>query len=234
MLMKERAHLLPDIMFLQSRKKKFKLVLHHTSPRIAKRFQGREDTKRKPVLQKLKRSFNQTRLSMKMFVSKPKAANINKLSLLLSFSLSFSLSFTLSLSPSATAASFAVSHNSMKSKWPSSDGGIVKDAFLAAAEFIFADFTNKNKIFPAIADLQLSRRRVSRSLENIAADISAQLKGPLSHANSFLSSLMSLAMLQICFVVGRPGVRSLSQVIPKDFKKWYLQLLCLVLSIKKG
>ena len=93
----------------------------------------------------------------------------------------------------------------MKSKQPSSDRGIVKDAFLAAAEFIFDDFTNKNKIFSAIIDLQLSRRRVSGRLENIAADVSAQLKSPLSHANSFLSSLMILAMLQIRFVVDRLG-----------------------------
>ena len=30
--------------------------------------------------------------------------------------------------------------------------------------------------------------------------------------------------------VGRPGVYFLSRVIPKDFKKWYLQLSCLALS----
>ena len=35
-------------------------------------------------------------------------------------------------------------------------------------------------------------------------------------------------------VVGRPGVHSLSRVIPKDFKKWYSQLPCLALSIKYG
>ena len=35
-------------------------------------------------------------------------------------------------------------------------------------------------------------------------------------------------------VVGRPGVHSLSRVIPKDFKKWYSQLPCLALSIIKG
>ena len=34
--------------------------------------------------------------------------------------------------------------------------------------------------------------------------------------------------------VGRPGVHSLSRVIPKDFKKWFLQLPCLALSIQKG
>ena len=34
--------------------------------------------------------------------------------------------------------------------------------------------------------------------------------------------------------VGRSGVHSLSQVIPKDFKKWYSQLPCLALSIYKG
>ena len=34
--------------------------------------------------------------------------------------------------------------------------------------------------------------------------------------------------------VGRPGVHSLSRVIPKDFKKWYSQLPCLALSTKKG
>ena len=33
--------------------------------------------------------------------------------------------------------------------------------------------------------------------------------------------------------VGRPGIHSLSRVIPKDFKKWYSQLPCLALSIKR-
>ena len=37
----------------------------------------------------------------------------------------------------------------------------------------------------------------------------------------------------ICFAVGRPGVHSVSRVIPKDFKKWYSQLPCLAHSIKK-
>ena len=32
------------------------------------------------------------------------------------------------------------------------------------------------------------------------------------------------------FAVSRPGVHFPSRVIPKDFKKWYLQLLCLALS----
>ena len=36
------------------------------------------------------------------------------------------------------------------------------------------------------------------------------------------------------FAVGRPGVHSPSRVIQKDFKKWYSQLPCLTLSIKKG
>ena len=35
------------------------------------------------------------------------------------------------------------------------------------------------------------------------------------------------------FAVGRPGVYSLSRVIPKHFKKWYSQHPCLALSIKK-
>ena len=34
--------------------------------------------------------------------------------------------------------------------------------------------------------------------------------------------------------IGRPGVHSLSRVIPKDFEKWYSQLPFLALSIKKG
>ena len=34
--------------------------------------------------------------------------------------------------------------------------------------------------------------------------------------------------------VGRPGVHSLSRVIPKDFKNWFSQLSRLALSIKKG
>ena len=33
--------------------------------------------------------------------------------------------------------------------------------------------------------------------------------------------------------VGRPGVHSLSRVIPKDFKNWYSQLPCLALSIER-
>ena len=36
------------------------------------------------------------------------------------------------------------------------------------------------------------------------------------------------------FEVGRRGVHSLGRAIPKDFKKWYSQLPCLALSIKKG
>ena len=36
------------------------------------------------------------------------------------------------------------------------------------------------------------------------------------------------------FAVDRPGVYSLSRVIPKDFKKWYSRLSRLTLSIKKG
>ena len=35
-------------------------------------------------------------------------------------------------------------------------------------------------------------------------------------------------------LVGRSGVYSLSRVVPKDFKNWYLQLPCLALSIKNG
>ena len=37
-----------------------------------------------------------------------------------------------------------------------------------------------------------------------------------------------------CFAVVRPEVYSLSRVLPKDFKKWYPQLPCLALSVKKG
>ena len=36
------------------------------------------------------------------------------------------------------------------------------------------------------------------------------------------------------FAVGRPGIHFSSQIIPKDFKTWYLQLSCLALSIKQG
>ena len=40
-------------------------------------------------------------------------------------------------------------------------------------------------------------------------------------------------ILSVCIAVVRPGVHSLSRVIPKDFKKWYSQLPYLALSIKR-
>ena len=38
--------------------------------------------------------------------------------------------------------------------------------------------------------------------------------------------------LERCFVVGGPEVHFPSRVIPKDFKKWYSQLPCLVISTR--
>ena len=91
---------------------------------------------------------------MKMFVGKPRAP---------------------------TAASFAVSNVLIKFKKSFSDGEIVKDAFLVAVEFLFAEFTNKSKILSAITETQLFRS-VSRRVEDIAVDLSSQLyKNILSH-----------------------------------------------------
>ena len=50
-------------------------------------------------------------------------------------------------------------------------------------------------------------------------------------ANSSVQS--SVRAGGVCFAVGRPGVHSLSRVVPTNFKKWYSQLPCLALSIKK-
>ena len=42
------------------------------------------------------------------------------------------------------------------------------------------------------------------------------------------------ATLRTFFFAIFAGAKELSRVIPKDFKKWYSQLPCLALSIKKG
>ena len=86
-------------------------------------------TNRNPVQQMLKRSLSRPRSSVKKFVCRPRAT---------------------------TAASFAVSHVATKPKKPFSEGEIVKNAFLDAAEFLFAEIINKDGMLPAITDLQLS------------------------------------------------------------------------------
>ena len=75
-------------------------------------------------------------------------------------------------------------------------------------------------------------------LEVIFHDIS-QAKS-IKRSSSDIASTRSFGnrcdgvVVRVCFALGRPGVHSLSRVIPKDFKKWHSQLPCLSFSIKKG
>ena len=167
--------------------KKGNIVRHFTThhPGFDNDFKDLKSTQRKAVLQKLKRSVNQQKSSLKMFVSKPSAA---------------------------TAASFAVSHILIKSKKPFSDGEIIKDAFLAAAEFLFAEFTNKDKIISAIADLQLSRRSVSRRVEDLAADVSSQLKEDIQTYEYF-----SLQFDESCDATDTAQLTVFARMVFKDF-----------------
>ena len=67
--------------------------------------------------------------------------------------------------------------------------------------------------------------------------VARKIQAGLDEVDSYIDDLIVPARWcsgeRVRIAVGRPGVHSLSRVIPKDFKKRYSQLPCLALSTKK-
>ncbi|KAK0138833.1 General transcription factor II-I repeat domain-containing protein 2 [Merluccius polli] len=72
-----------------------------------------------------------------------------------------------------------------KRKKPFMDGEIVKEAFLEAADVLFADFKNRKEIVSAIQDMQLSRNSVTRRCEGMAEDVEQQLRNDIDACECF-------------------------------------------------
>lgn len=75
----------------------------------------------------------------------------------------------------ANIASFRVSKLIAQRKRPFEEGEVMKEAFLEAADSLFATFKNKAEIVAAIKDMPLSRQTVTRRVELMAEDISSQI-----------------------------------------------------------
>ncbi|CAB4063623.1 unnamed protein product [Lepeophtheirus salmonis] len=73
----------------------------------------------------------------------------------------------------ATQASFKVADILKEWKNPFTDAGIVEEAMTAVAEILFRDFKNKDEIFSAIADVQLSTN--TRIVSALSMDAVKQL-----------------------------------------------------------
>nr|XP_022908263.1 general transcription factor II-I repeat domain-containing protein 2A-like [Onthophagus taurus] len=85
----------------------------------------------------------------------------------------------------ATEASYAISYVLAKHKKPYQDGEIFKEAFLEASEKLFCNFKNKNEILNAIKDLQLSRRTVTRRIEDMNENVIQQLEEDIYSCSFF-------------------------------------------------
>ncbi|KAK9720365.1 Spin-doc zinc-finger [Popillia japonica] len=75
----------------------------------------------------------------------------------------------------ATEASYRVSQIIARKKKPYEDGEMIKQAFLEAADSLFANFKNKEEIVSAIKSMQLSVNTVMRRVEIMSNDIFLQL-----------------------------------------------------------
>ena len=73
-------------------------------------------------------------------------------------------------------ASFKVSNLIAKKFKPFSEGDFIKEAFLEIADNLFDEFKNKKEIKATIQDLQLSRKTVTRRVEDISANLEQQLQ----------------------------------------------------------
>lgn len=92
---------------------------------------------------------------------------------------------TTSTAECLTEASFEIAWILARAKKPFSDSEIVKDCFLASAEILFTEFENKDAIIKQIKGLQLSDSTITRRIEDIGADVSAQLIEDVSAAPCF-------------------------------------------------
>ena len=85
----------------------------------------------------------------------------------------------------ATEASYAIAYVMAKHKKPYRDGEIFKEAFLEGSERLFSNFKNKSEILNAIKDLQLSRRTVTRRIEDINKNVTRQLEDDIQSCRFF-------------------------------------------------
>ena len=88
-------------------------------------------------------------------------------------------------SKAATTASFRVSYVLAKHKKPFEDGEMLKEAFIAGGEALFANFKNKAEIISAIQDLQLSRQSVTRRVESMGFDVVEKQKHDIAECKYF-------------------------------------------------
>jgi len=85
----------------------------------------------------------------------------------------------------ATEASYVITYVLAKHKKPYLDGEIFKEAFLEGSEKLFYNFKNKSEIINAIKDLQLSRRTVTRRIEDMNENVTRQLEDDIKSCRFF-------------------------------------------------
>jgi hypothetical protein len=92
---------------------------------------------------------------------------------------------TVDKNKAATEASYRVSQIIAQKKKPYEDGEMIKQAFLEAADSLFANFRNKDEILSAIKSMQLSANTVMRRVEVMSNDIFLQLRTDLDNCVYF-------------------------------------------------
>lgn len=91
---------------------------------------------------------------------------------------------TTSVSERVTEATFEIAWILARHK-VFSDAEIIKECFMASAEIMYADFSNREAIIKQIKGLQLSDTTVIRRIEEIGDDIRGQLITDLSASPCF-------------------------------------------------
>ncbi|KAH1028586.1 hypothetical protein HUJ05_001927 [Dendroctonus ponderosae] len=81
----------------------------------------------------------------------------------------------------ATIAAYKISHLLAKNEKPFTDGELVKEAMLEAADSLFEEFKNKKEIVSAINTLQLLAQTVTRRIEVIADNLEAELANDMKN-----------------------------------------------------
>nr|XP_042912432.1 zinc finger BED domain-containing protein 5-like [Parasteatoda tepidariorum] len=101
-------------------------------------------------------------------------------------------------------ASYKISHLLAKNKEPFTDGELVKEAMVEAADSLFEEFRNKKEIVSAINTLQLSARTVTRRIEVIAENLEAELANYMENCIFFSlqmdesTDVTNISQLAIC------------------------------------
>ncbi|GFQ74704.1 uncharacterized protein TNCT_143011 [Trichonephila clavata] len=85
----------------------------------------------------------------------------------------------------AVITSYEISHLLAKNKKSFTDGELVKEAMLEAADSLFEEFKNKKEIVSAINTLQLSARTVTRRIEVIVENLEAELANDMENCIFF-------------------------------------------------